>query len=157
MYFGDLHLQKTSFYQGKTIIFIKSPFRFNTNSGTHFDSVGDKLPVVFVTFSVSDPNWFPNLVFLSCWIKNIAKWLPKTVVDWHVFLTFSTLFRRWCFWKFLGSLWLPFGSLLVSFWFRLDSFRYPFLIRFELLTVRFLFIVYLTPLPSGCALSALAH
>ena len=56
MYFGDLHLQKTSFYHGKTIIFIKSPFRFNTNSGTHFDSVGDKFPVVFVTFSVSDPN-----------------------------------------------------------------------------------------------------
>jgi hypothetical protein len=39
----------------------------------------------------------------------------------------------------------------------LDRFGYPFLIHFELLTVRFFFIVYLTPLPSGCALSALAH
>ena len=36
--------------------------------------------------------------------------------------TFLNLFRSWCFWKFLGSLWLPFGSLLVpcwSFWFAL--------------------------------------
>jgi hypothetical protein len=60
-------------------------------------------------------------------------------------------------WLTLAPFWLPFGSLFVSFWFRWDRFGYPFLIHFERLTVRFFFIVYLTPLPSGCALSALAH
>ena len=45
-------------------------------------------------------------------------------------------------WLTLAPFWLPFGSLLVSFWFRLDRFGYPFLIHFELLTVRFFFIFF---------------
>ena len=69
------------------------------------------------------------------------------------FIICSILFRRWCFWKCLGLLWLPFGLLLAPF----GSFWIPVLIHFELVTVRFFFTVYLTPLPSGCGLSALAH
>ena len=50
------------------------------------------------------------------------KWLPKVEdLDYSdysgapFFLTFSLPFRRTCFWRFLGSLWHPFGSTWVVF------------------------------------------
>ena len=53
------------------------------------------------------------------------KWLPKSSAmrtPLFNFSYFSTLFRGWCFRRFLGSLWLPFGSLLVH----VGRFGYPF-------------------------------
>ena len=161
MYFGDLHLQKTSFYQGKTLISIKSPFRFNTNSGTHFDSVGDKFPVVFVTFSVSDPNWFPNLLFFKLLDQKYNKMAPKN----NRGLTCFRHFFRPCsagdvfesslahFGSLLAPFWLPFGLLLVPF----GSFWVPFLDPFWTSDGALLFYcVPYTPTFRMCSLCACA-
>ena len=48
----------------------------------------------------------------------------------------STLFRRWCFWTFLGSLWLPFGSLLTPFWLRVGRFGYSVWSCLNLFTIK---------------------
>ena len=53
-----------------------------------------------------------DCIFIIFW----SKWETKKWRWCTLFPHFSTLFRKWCFWKFFGSLWFPFGTLLVPFW-----------------------------------------
>ena len=97
--------------------------------------------------SILDPCWHPCVMkFNVCWWSFV--WCVfETVFDIYIyiyiynlkakdgttfFVTFSPMFRRWCFWRFIGSRWLPFGFLLDPFgssWIvlgtRLDPFWIP--------------------------------
>ena len=68
-------------------------------------------------------TYFCCMFCLSIWKPNLVQ---GVVWDALLFIPFSTSFRRFCFWRFLSSLWLPFGSLLVTFWLNVGRSGYPF-------------------------------
>ena len=70
---------------------------------------------LLVFFAIDLVDCFGHLIFIDFDYKGNPK--LKMV---------PTLIRRWRFWRFLGSLWLPFGSLLVQCW----SFGVLFFIHF---------------------------
>ena len=76
---------------------------------------------------------FFAIVFL-CFFWIICSWISnqngthKSAAAPFFFHYFLILFRRGCFVRFRGSLWLCFGALLVPYW----SFGVSFLINFEL-------------------------
>ena len=76
--------------------------------------------------SILEPLWhkIPSclaILFFFCWFSGLYfDWFRSKMVsiscEWTLpFITFSTLFRRWSVWRFLGSLWLSFGYLLPRF------------------------------------------
>ena len=68
----------------------------------------------FIPWSIFE--CFCWMVFLLNLIGFGLKWDSLVASYWYIFLCLLDPVLQKCLWRFLGSFWFPFGSLLVAFW-----------------------------------------